>query len=271
MNSNLTTLFNMRLFDELATQKTIIHKIHPLIKLLVTSFYIVIVISLPQNALSAALPFFLYPFIIIPLAELPLRPFFIRLVLVLPFVIGIGIFNPLFDQKPAAEIAGVMISSGWISFIILMIKTVLTVLATLVLFATTGITRIAFALRILHVPRFFILQLLLTYRYLSLLNEERYKLTNAYALRAPGERGIAIKAWGSLAGQMLLRSFDRAQRIFNAMTLRGFEGDYITGANSVIRIADIFYLLICVISIALFRFIPLTAVIGSFFMRGGHY
>ena len=42
----------------------------------------------------------------------------------------------------------------------------------------------------------------------------------AYALRAPGEKGIHFRAWGSLLGQLLLRSVDRAQLVYESMLLR---------------------------------------------------
>jgi len=50
-------------------------------------------------------------------------------------------------------------------------------------------------------------------------------------LRSPlqNENGIHIKDWGAFAGQLVLRTFDRAQRVYQAMCVRGFTGEYNTG------------------------------------------
>ena len=48
----------------------------------------------------------------------------------------------------------------------------------------------------------------------------------AYRLRSNGEKGIRMKDMGSFLGQLLLRSFDRAERVYTAMACRGFSGRY---------------------------------------------
>jgi len=56
-------------------------------------------------------------------------------------------------------------------------------------------------------------------------------MLRAYMLRSPlqNENGIHIKDWGAFAGQLVLRTFDRAQRVYQAMCVRGFTGEYNTG------------------------------------------
>ena len=61
---------------------------------------------------------------------------------------------------------------------------------------------------------------------LSLLLEEGYRIEQAYVLRSNGNgRGIAPRAWGSLAGGLLLRTFTRAQKVYESMLCRGFTGE----------------------------------------------
>jgi cobalt/nickel transport system permease protein len=102
--------------------------------------------------------------------------------------------------------------------------------------------RLASALRMLKIPRLFVLQLLLTYRYISVLMEEVARILRAYSLRAPGQKGVHRSAWGSLAGQLILRTFDRAQRVYEAMCLRGFTGEYYMVGYGRIKIRDFAYL-----------------------------
>jgi len=73
----------------------------------------------------------------------------------------------------------------------------LTVLAALILVATTGISGIATVLRTTGVPKIFILQLLLIYRYTAVLGEEAGRMERAYSLQSAGRKSIVPAHWGS--------------------------------------------------------------------------
>ena len=62
------------------------------------------------------------------------------------------------------------------------------------------------------------------YRYLFVLVDEASRLVRARSLRAVGNEGGGLKIFGSLVGHLLLRTLDRAQRIYLAMCCRGFDG-----------------------------------------------
>jgi len=262
MSNIMNSLYNMRLLDDLARQETVIHRLHPLMKLLTTVSYLTVVVSFGRYEIGGLLPFFLYPVMIFTLAEIPLKPIFIRILLVSPFIIGIGILNPFFEHQ-IYLLGGREISRGWVTFLAILIKSGLTVTAALLLIATTGMDRLAGALRMLKVPRVFVLQLLLTYRYISVLMEEVARSLRAYSLRAPNQKGVHRSAWGSLAGQLILRTFDRAQRIYEAMCLRGFTGEYHTGGFGSIRGWDLAYLAGWVVFFAAARIYNIPMVLGS--------
>ena len=95
-------------------------------------------------------------------------------------------------------------------------------MASFLLAATTSIEDICRALRQLHVPKVLTSLLLLTFRYISVLLDEAAIMTDAYRLRAPGQKGVHISAWGSFLGQLLLRSMDRATALYESMELRGY-------------------------------------------------
>lgn len=120
----------------------------------------------------------------------------------------------------------------------------------------------------LGVPKAFVLQLLLTYRYISVLIEEVYRMQRAYALRAPGQRGIHYKAWGSFAGQLLLRTFDRAQRVYQAMNLRGFQGEYHSGKLQGFTGGDLTYVLLWSLFFILGRIYNIPLLLGALFGGG---
>lgn len=160
--------------------------------------------------------------------------------LVQPFIIGIGILNPLFDHHTMV-LGGFVISRGWVTFLSIFIKCGLTVTVSILLIATTGMDKLAVALRMIKIPKIFVLQILLTYRYISVLIEEVSRMMRAYSLRAPGQKGIHRSVWGSFSGQLILRTFDRANRVYQSMNLRGFTGEYNTGDISKICFKDFAY------------------------------
>lgn len=241
MSNIMNSIYNIRLLDDLARKETCIHRIHPLAKLLTTVVYLTVVVSFGRYEIGSLLPFLFYPVLLFAMGDLPVAPIIKRILLIEPFIIGIGILNPLFDHQ-VIMVGGITMSKGWVTFFSILIKSGLTVTAALLLIATTGMDRLAGALRMLKIPRLFVLQLLLTYRYISVLMEEVARMLRAYSLRSPEQKGIQRSVWGSFAGQLILRTFERAQRVYQAMCLRGFAGEYNTGGYAGFKAADLVYL-----------------------------
>jgi cobalt/nickel transport system permease protein len=264
MANMINSLSNMRLLDDLARKETFIHRIHPLIKLLTTVVYLTVVVSFERYEISGLLPFIFFPVLIFAFAEIPVAPILKMILLVEPLIIGIGILNPLFDHSKVV-LGGIAVSRGWITFLSIFIKCSLTVTASILLIATTGMDRLAAALRMLKVPKIFVLQLLLTYRYISLLIEEVSRMMRAYSLRAPGQKGIKWSVWGSFAGQILLRTFERAERVYQAMSLRGFTGEYHTGDISKLSVKDLAYFTAWSLFFVIARIYNIPVLIGSLF------
>jgi cobalt/nickel transport system permease protein len=105
-----------------------------------------------------------------------------------------------------------------------MLRCVLTVSAALILIASTGLNAVCLALDKLGAPRSFVMQLLFLYRYIFVLTDEALRLVRARSLRSFQGRGLGLKVFGNLIGQLLLRTLARARRIHLAMLSRGFEG-----------------------------------------------
>jgi len=253
MSKIVDSIYNIRQLDDLARKDTAIHRIHPVPKLLVTIVYLIVVTSFGRYEISGLFPLVIYPMVLVLLAEIPAAVIFKRLLMVEPLIIGIGILNPLFDPR------------GWITFASIMIKCGLTVTACLVLVSTTGLDKIAQALRKLKVPGIFVLQLVLTFRYISLLIEELARMVRAYSLRAPQQKGVRLKDSGSFVGQLLLRTYDRAQRVYDSMKLRGFAGDYRSYAKTRVTWDDIIFLLSWISFFIIARMFDIPGLLGSVF------
>lgn len=74
MSNMINTMFDLRLLDDLACKDTVVHRLHPLVKLLTTVIYLIVVVSFDKYEVAGLLPFLFFPVLIINLAELPWCP-----------------------------------------------------------------------------------------------------------------------------------------------------------------------------------------------------
>lgn len=248
-----SSMFHIRLMDDLARQDSGIHRLHPLAKLITTLLFLIIVMSYPSDKIAALMPFFLYPVLLLSLANLPVRTLLYRLLLIEPLILGIGLINALFDPVPV-QIGTWQVTRGQVTLVSILIKSILTLSASLLLLMTSGIEKLAVALQSLKVPRIFILQVLMTIRYISVLTEELSRMLRAYFLRAPGQKGLHHSVWGVLSGQLLIRTFERANRVYQAMVLRGFSGDFHAGPPSPWLVRDTSFVAVWLIYFLSLRF-----------------
>lgn len=260
-------LTQLRQTDSLSSESSPVHRIHPLAKLAVTIVYIVCTVSFGKYELSGLMPMVLYPVVLFQVTGIPFSAFIRKMRFVLPLVCAIGLFNPLFDRAPVMKLGSLIVSGGTLSLITLVIKGILCLSASFLLIATTSFDDICRALRMLKVPSLLVSLMMLTYRYITVLGEEASVMNDAYKLRAPGQKGIAFKAWGAFLGQLLLRSMDRAERIYGCMQIRGFSGDLSYTKLKKARAADWLYaVILCALFILLLRF-NFSELIGSLFVR----
>lgn len=255
----------VRRLAELAGGDGGLNRIHPLAKLLVTVFYIGAVVSFTPEQITGLSGMSVYPIVLFAAGEISFRDSLHRLRVVLPLVCCVGLLNPFFDREIIFRIGGIGISAGVVSMMTLMIKGILTVLAAYLLMVTTTIESICYALRLLHVPKLFVTVVLLIYRYISLLMEETHRMMQAYALRAPAQKGIQWRVWGSFAGMLLLRSIDRAQQVYESMCLRGFQGAFYLQQRA-FGITDAAYMGVWLLVLIVFRVYPVFSVIGKLFL-----
>ena len=260
MDSALRELTEM---DDLAGGESPIHRRSPLAKLLVTIAYIAAVVSFDKYALSGVVVLALWPALLFQLSGVPVPTCLRKLRFALPLVMAVGLFNPIFDRVPRLMVGGFAVSGGVISMLTLMVKGALCLSASFLLMATTGIDRLCAALRKIHVPGTMVTLLLLTYRYVGVMTGELAAMTDAYHLRAPGQKGIHVSAWGSFLGQLLLRSMDRAEELYAGMRLRGFRGEFYYADAGPFTVLDGLFVLICCGAFALCRLVDVAALLGE--------
>ena len=257
----------LREMDALAAADSPVHRLHPLCKLLVTVLYIAVVVSFPKYNITGLMAMVLYPVLLFQAADIPVRLCFYRLRIVLPLVCAVGIANPFLDHTPMLYLGNCMVTGGVISMITLMLKGIFALMASFLLIATTPIDTLCGGLRKLRVPSVLVTLLLLTYRYIGVMLQEVSVMTQAYKLRAPGQKGIHVSAWGSFLGQLLLRSMDRAEELYNSMQLRGFRGEFHYAEAPRFRSVDGVFAVCWSAAILAARMVDLAAVLGNLLVR----
>jgi cobalt/nickel transport system permease protein len=226
MTSINAAIIDLKRLDLMSDCDSPIHALDARAKVLVTFVYIVSVVSFGRYELSRLLPFFVFPAVMIALANLPPLYLARKIAFICPFVLMVGLFNPVFDRTVLYQIGQFGISGGWISLISLLIRSLLTVGAAFILVGTTGFTAICQTLERLGVPQIFAVQLLFLHRYIFVLADEASRTSRARELRSCGKNGLGVVSFGSMTGHMLLRTWQRAERIYTAMLARGFVGQF---------------------------------------------
>ena len=257
----------LREMDALAAEDSPVHRLHPLCKLLVTVCYIVTVVSFPKYDFSGLAVMVLYPVILFQAAGIPVRLCFYRLRIVLPLVCAVGLVNPFLDHTPLLRLGNLVVTGGVVSMLTLMMKGIFSLMASFLLIAATPIDSLCAALRKLHIPSILVTLLLLTYRYIGVMIQEVAVMTEAYKLRAPGQKGIHISAWGSFLGQLLLRSIDRAEELYGSMLLRGFRGEFYYADVPPCRMSGVLFTVGCAAAFLAARLVNVPALLGSLFVR----
>lgn len=263
MASIHSAVLDLKSLDLLANGNSSIHKLDARAKVLVTLVFILCVVSFNRYELTALSPFIIFPVVMIALSGLP--PSFIlkKIVLLCPFVLAVGIFNPVFDREILLQIGPLGISGGWISFSSILARSLLTVGAAFILVGVTGFTAVCQALESLGMPKIFAVQLLFLYRYIFVLTEESGRASRARELRSCGKKGQGIHSFGSMTGHLLLRTWQRAERIHMAMLARGFTGKFHTSRQSSFGASEIRYVMAWCTLFIFLRFLNVSELIGS--------
>ena len=246
MNTIEKNINELNKLENLQQRSHWMNKLHPLGKLLLSVIYIFITVSFEKYSLTPIILMAIYPAFGFIIGELSFKEGIYRMRLILPLVVFVGILNPFFDRQVLFSVSlsgtgsGIPVTGGMVSMLTLMLKGFYSVLSAYILIATTSIDDICYALRCIHVPRIIVIVIMLIYRYFGVMALEAERITTAYKLRAPSQNGIHYKAWGTLVGQWLLRSMDKAGVVYESMLLRGFNGDFRVKKKK-LRTSDIVY------------------------------
>ncbi|HSQ39741.1 MAG TPA: energy-coupling factor transporter transmembrane component T, partial [Anaerolineales bacterium] len=169
----------------------------------------------------------------------------------LPFALAAvsAIFSPL--GNPLAEwtlgpLKLIPTDYGLIKFGSILVRSWLSVQAAILLVATTRFPDMIHAFEHLRVPVILTTIVSFLYRYLFVLTDEVMRLLRARESRSATVAGTKsgrnvvwrARVTGNMAGQLFLRSYERSDRIYNAMLARGYTGQMRTLNPHVMKRGD---------------------------------
>ncbi|MCX2930573.1 cobalt ECF transporter T component CbiQ [Mycobacterium sp. CVI_P3] len=202
-----------------------VHRAPAEVKIAGLVLFVLAVVATPREMIW---PFAVYAAIVLVVwrvAGIPLRWILPRMLIEAPFVV-LAVLLPFAEGGARVEVAGMALSvTGlWAAWGIV-VKGTLGVAASLTVAATTSARELPLALSRLGVPGLVTSMLVLMIRYVDLLSAEVGRMRMARISRGDSPR--AIHQAGAIAkgvGALFLRSYERGERVYVAMTSRGFDG-----------------------------------------------
>jgi len=228
-------------FDRYESKESFIHLLDPRPKVVVTVLFIISNVILPDGAWLAFLLAWSFVLSVNWLAKLTIGYAFKRSFIALPFALAAVTSIFTLPGQPLVEFTLgpwhlVATDAGAIRFASIVIRSWLSVQMAILLTATTQFPDLMHALRHLRVPQLIVAIISFMYRYLFVLADEAMRLIRAREARsarlASGSGGGSLlwraRVAGNMVGQLFLRSYERSDRVYNAMLARGYTGHFQT-------------------------------------------
>jgi cobalt/nickel transport system permease protein len=207
---------------------SIIYRIDPRPRIVTAAaFSVLVAVSSRFEALAAGLAASL---LLVAIARLPAVPVLKRLAAVNLFMLLLFAVLPFATPGTALLRIGPLAYSaeGALRALAVTLKGNAIVLALTALVATMELVELGHALHHLRAPAKLVHLFLFTIRYVDVVHHEYTRLRQAMAVRCfrPRANLHTYRAIAHLVGMLLVRSFDRSDRIVAAMKCRGFRGRF---------------------------------------------
>ncbi|MDP2932096.1 MAG: cobalt ECF transporter T component CbiQ [Chloroflexota bacterium] len=217
--------------DQYSDRDSLVHRLDPRTKFLATLLFILLVSSLPFGAWPAFMLCFGLIAALTLFARLPIGFVLKRSLVIVPFVLLISLFIPFLKGGTIAGSYSIglwqvsITYSGLEIMTNILIKSWLSILSLIVLTSTTRLPNLLKGLERLRLPRVLTMILSFMYRYLFILADEVMRMQQARDSRSFGpRRWSAIRTTGNMIGTLFIRSYERGERVYQAMVARGFDG-----------------------------------------------
>ena len=236
-------------FEVFSDENSIIHRLDPRCKLIV-AFLLTIIIAVSSNAFSL-LPMVLFAVFSVCIAKLKFKMVLKRLLAVNFFIVVLWLFLPFTTTgRIVWSIGGFHAThEGIIKVFLITVKCNTIVLILISYIATIPLITLGQALSRLHLNKKLVQLLFFSYRYLNVVYMEYHRLHTSVKIRGfkPKTNQHTYKTYSLLIGMLLVRSWERAERVHQAMLCRGFDGNFYSLKKFSIKINDILFLILGII------------------------
>jgi cobalt/nickel transport system permease protein len=204
------------------------HRLDPRGKIVVAALLAVLVAT--TTTYATALAGLAVALVYLSLARLPFGKLVVRLLAVNSFIFFLWFILPLtYPGDPVWRFGPLTASRQGLVFTgLITLKSNAIIIALIALIATSPIVTLGQALHTLRLPDKLCHLLLFTYRYIYVFEQEYRRLVQAMKIRGfrPRTDLHTYRSYAYLAAMLLVRSFDRAECVFQAMLCRGFHGNF---------------------------------------------
>lgn len=229
----------LQFLDPYRETPSVLHSLDARFKLVFALGLLLIINLTPIMAWPAHLLYLLFILALCGLGRLPLKSLFGRSMIGLSFVLMASLGLPFVRQ--GQELVSLSLpwgalrltDVGMLRFANVLVKGWLSLLVSITLVLSTHFVEIAKALQSLGLPAILASTVLLMYRYIFVLVDEAQRLLRAREARsgeAEGARAGGGLFWraqvaGRMIGTLFLRTYERSERIYQAMLARGYDGE----------------------------------------------
>jgi cobalt/nickel transport system permease protein len=227
--------------EEFAGGNSFFHRIDPRVKFITFVPYITAIAVM--QGIKAPLVGLMVSAVMILAAGIDMRKLLNRLIVVnLPILI-LWIFLPfgypgegLFSIGPFTAT-----SEGVLYALSITLKANSIVMATIAILGTSEIFSLAHALVHLRAPVKLVYLFFFFYRYISVIHNEYTRLKKTLTARSfrPATNMHTYRTYANLIGMLIVRSYERSQRIYKAMLCRGFKGTFPVMSHFSLKNSDI--------------------------------
>jgi len=214
--------------EPFADGASVVHRLDPRGRIVVAALFAILLAT--TTTYATALAGLALARLYLALARLPLRQVLVRLLVVNGFIVFLWVVLPLtYPGDPLWRLGPLSATRQGVIFTgLITLKSNAIIIALIALVATVPVVTLGQALHQMKVPDKLSHLLLFTYRYIHVFEQERQRLVQAMKIRGfvPRTDLHTYRSYGYLAAMLLVRSFDRAERVFQAMLCRGFNGTF---------------------------------------------
>jgi cobalt/nickel transport system permease protein len=214
--------------EPFAIGDSMIHKLDPKIRVSLTvvySFVIALAYQFPVLIIALVLSS-----ILVTIARVNIKEVLKRMVIVNALIFLLWVILPFtFHGEVLTRMGSFAIYRPGVTLAAqITLKSNAILLAFIALIATMPFATLGYALHRLRVPEKIVHLLLMTYRYIFVIEEEYKRLLRAAKIRGfqPGTNINTYRTFSYVIGMLFVRSAARAERVHQAMLCRGFKGKF---------------------------------------------